>query len=132
MHSPKLLIVAVAAVSVVSAATFAFAQTTTPQAQVQSGNSSTTGTTQRDGSMANPSTSGTPGTSTQRAQDSTATGMGSSGNMGNPSTDRMQRDGSMGAGGMNSGSTTTQRGTMRSSTDGGTMPQERAARADRN
>ena len=137
MRSPKLLIATVSAVSLIGAATFAFAQTpSTPssQSQVQTGNQ---GTMQRDGQMSNPSSTMTPnsGTPTQRSQDSTATGTGNTGNMGTSSTDRMQRDGSTGATGTNSsnsGNTTMQNDNSRSAADGTTMRSERMARADRN
>ena len=134
MRSPKLLIATVSAVSLIGAATFAFAQTPSTQPQVQTGNQ---GTMQRDGQMSNPSSTMTPnsGTPTQRSQDSTATGTGNTGNMGTSSTDRMQRDGSTGATGSNSsnsGNTTMQNDNSRTAADGTTMRSERMARADRN
>ena len=134
MRSPKLLIATVSAVSLIGAATFAFAQTPSTQPQVQTGNQ---GTMQRDGQMSNPSSTMTPnsGTPTQRSQDSTATGTGNTGNMGTSSTDRMQRDGSTSATGTNSsnsGNTTMQNDNSRSAADGTTMRSERMARADRN
>lgn len=131
MHSPKILIATMSAVSLIGAATFAFAQTPSSQPQAQTGNS---GTMQRDGQTGNPSSTMTPNssTSTPRSQDSTATGMGSSGNMGTSSTDRMQRDGSTSTNSTNSGNTTMQNDNTRSATDGSTMRTERMARADRN
>ena len=134
MRSPKLLIATVSAVSLIGAATFAFAQTPSTQPQVQTGNQ---GTMQRDGQMSNPSSTMTPnsGTPTQRSQDSTATGTGNTGNMGTSSTDRMQRDGSTNATGTNSGNsgnTTMQNDNSRTAADGSTMRSERMARADRN
>ena len=131
MRSPKLLIATVSAVSLIGAATFAFAQTPSTQPQVQTGNQ---GTMQRDGQMSNPSSTMTPnsGTPTQRSQDSTATGTGNTGNMGTSSTDRMQRDGSTNATGTNSGNTTMQNDNSRTAADGTTMRSERMARADRN
>ena len=106
MQSPKLLVTIVTAVSVIGAATFAFAQTT-PNTPMPNQTGSQTGTANSQGMTGN------TGTMTREAQ------------MGNTTTDTMRRDGTNTA-------TTMQNNRMGTSSDTGTMGAERSARADRN
>lgn len=128
MQSSKLFIAAVAAVSVVGAATIAYAQT------------NSTGTVQNQpampqAQMANQPMNANPNSTTQRAADGTTMGTGSTGTagtMGTTSTDSMNRNSTAGTAGTTSGTTDMPDSGTRSSTATRPMTTERMARADRN
>lgn len=134
MQSPKLLVTIVTAVSVIGAATFAFAQTTPNQpmpnqtgsqtgAANSQGMTGNTGTMTREAQMGTQTNPTSPSTTDQRNQ--TNTNMGTTGTMGNTTTNTMRRDDT------NTG-TTMQNNRMGTSSNTGTMGAERSARADRN